>query len=144
MPITDPTQEYFKDGAWGWNGTTWVKLPLVFGYYEQYLEQVTNLNASTGDNWLNGSVVPAGEIWVVTAATASNEDAACARIQMFIYDGAKHYAMGSVTNPVADQSLVFAGQVILNPGNRFVVRMRGVTAGNDLYFDINGYKMKVT
>ena len=71
MPgITNPTEEYFKDGGWGWDGTQWRKLNLTFGYYDRYAEKQEGINVPAGTQTFNFATVPANEVWVITAFTA--------------------------------------------------------------------------
>lgn len=51
MPdITDPTEEYFKDGLWGWSATAeeWIKLPTSGGKLQ--VVSVPELHASTHED----------------------------------------------------------------------------------------------
>ena len=140
--ITNPTEEYFKDGTWGWDGTQWRKLGLLFGYSDRLADQVVNDNASAGTNTLTGTTVPAGEIHVVQMVAATDYNNDTTRIQIRANGG-------TVTMPLADELTVTAGHwvtntanIVLKAGDYLDCNFYGCTAGDDLYLRWWGYKME--
>ena len=141
--ITDPAEAFFKDGVWGWTGSAWVKLPILFGYSAPYLETVEDLNADAGDNVLVGSTVPAGEVWVVTSVQLFDEDNDITRIDFHIVlNGDEHHIRCNTT--VKKQSGVdLQGFWPMPAGAHGEALFEGVTVGDDLYFTLIGYKMAI-
>ena len=142
--ITDPTEEYFKDGLWGWDGTQWRKLGLLFGYYDRLAGQVSTTDAAAGANTLTGDTVPAGEIYVVQMVAAIDSNSDTTRVYIRVYGGV-------VMMPLADEYSVTAGHwvtsttnMVMKSGDYLDCIFYGCTAGDDLYLRWWGYKMKVT
>jgi len=144
MPgITDPNQEYFKDGTWGWDGTRWRKLALVFGYSDIYGETVFNAAAAAGTNYLTFSTVPAGEVWVVSNFTVTASDASPTVAYLDAYIDGAIRPMRRIPYTVANNTADWQGMLVLDAG----CYLRGgfTTCGVGIYIAAYacGYKMKV-
>jgi len=85
--ITDPSEEYFKDGLWGWAATTWEKLvssggrlfaalhgwdgsawrklPMLFGYSDRWVQYVIGNAAGAGDATATTAAVGDGYVYVL-------------------------------------------------------------------------------
>lgn len=142
--ITDPSEEYFKDGLWGWDGSQWRKLGLLWGYYDAYHERCVNSSADAGLNHLYATVVPEGEIWIVTAAFASDVSSAISDVSLLVQGVSSPYVLVRKVNPVALEGAEFSGSVVVKAGERVRADFNGCTAGDGLYLYALGYKMKVT
>lgn len=141
--ITQPTEEYFKDGLWGWDGTRWRKLPLLWGYSDRLAEQKKDLSAAVGTNQLVHTAVPVGEVWKVTLHTVNNANTAV-NIQlrgnlggtdMLIYNHGVPAAGAWNTSLPLDLTFK-AGDVIYG---QFVA----CVLNDDIYSHLFGYKMAV-
>jgi len=142
--ITNPTEEYFKDGLWGWDGTRWRKLALLWGYSAAYYERLTQAEA-TAETMMDGSTVPAGEVWVVTSVVAWDNDNIITDITGFTYGDAVWIALGQKQSFTAAQEYwEWRGSIVVPAGGHIRVRFRGCTVGDDLFVDICGYKMRIT
>ena len=142
--ITNPTEEYFKDGLWGWDGTQWRKLGLLFGYYDRLADQVVNYNATAGTNWLEGDPVPEGEVHVIQVAAAANTVSNVAHIYL-------RANAGDAGCPLADEYNVAAGHwifvvtgIVMKAGDFLSCAFYGCADGDDLYLRWWGYKMRVS
>ena len=142
--ITDPTEEYFKDGCWGWDGTQWRKLGLIFGYYDRLAGQVVNLNASAGENILTGDAVPAGEIWILQAICALDSTSNVSRIYIRANTGTVACVITDVYSIAAGHWFAAATNMVMKTGDYLNCTFAGCTAGDYLYFRWWGYKMKVS
>ena len=116
---------------------------LIFGYNDRYAQQVSNLNASAGSNYLFGTTVPAGEIWVVGTMAASNVNTISSGISVGVYDGATYYTLTAKKSPAAAEWVPWSGIMVLKEGDRLFAWFGACAAGDDLFFNANGYKMKV-
>ena len=144
MPgVTNPAEPFFKDGSWGWDGTVWRKLQMVWGYSDRYAELVTDFSPPAGFNILAGTVVPAGEVWVVQAMGAVDTTSAISNVLVCVYSGTVDLALGQIVTPVANQECLWTGEVTMKAGDRARALFDGVILNDDLYFKIWGYKMKV-
>ena len=142
--ITDPTEEYFKDGLWGWNGTQWRKLNLLFGYSGPYSEMKSNTNVPAGTFSLAGSTVPAGEIWVVYGMSGYVGSTSCNIIQFGFWNGDTGIICCHIKSPASYQVYDYQGTIVLAAGYYSFLKMYNATEGDDASLFVWGYKMKVT
>jgi len=144
LGITNPTEEYFKDGGWGWDGTRWRKLNLTFGYYDRYAERQEAENVPAGTQTYNFAAVPTGEVWVVTAFTAYCSTANPSAIALY------HVATGVGVLLVAQQLPVVAwivlplvGTLVLKENDYLRAVFINCVLNDDVHAFAVGYKMKV-
>lgn len=144
MPaITDPNEPYFKDGIWGWDGALWRKLPLVFGYSDTYLD-LTHALGTGGDLGLNLSVVPAGEIWVVSAFSGYPLDANHPNyVYMGIKRGAAYYALQRLPSLAQNTSIQCPTPLYLEEDDRLAIVWDNAVLNKDYYAYAHGYKMLI-
>jgi len=142
--ITDPNESYFKDGLWGWLSTKWYKLPLLFGYSDRVVGQMFTETAGAGDNTLTGTVVPAGEIWVIQAICASDITSNTTRIYVRAWGGALPMVIADEYVVTAGHWVTMQAEMLLKEGDYITAFFVGCTAGDDLYLRWWGYKMAIT
>ena len=143
MGITDPSEQYFKDGGWHWTGSVWIKGGLAFEYADQLVGQVTDASASAGANLLESGTVPAGEIWVVTAlSTRNNISTVSARLLGIKHAGTYHWLAGDAGG-AAYSALSWAAQLIAIEDDLLAATLRGCTLNDDIFFDYAGYIMRL-
>ena len=140
--ITNPTEEYFKDGIWGWDGTQWRKLSLLFGYSGPYSEAPYNTNLPAGVSNLAGSTVPAGEVWVVQGMLATVISSTCTDLRFGFWNGADIIICKQVLSPTSGQFYDYQGMLVLAAGYYPLIRVYNMTAGDDAFLYIWGYKME--
>jgi len=142
--ITNPAEEYFKDGTWGWDGTQWRKLNLLWGFYDRICERIAVADATAGTNDLIHTIIPSGQVWIlerwcgINSATASN---------CFIYhnDGSLSHVVKSYQPLPAGAYADFAFPAhVLKAGDVLIVSFTMCALHDTLYSDIFGYKMTVT
>jgi len=144
MPgITTPTEPYFKDGVWGWDGTVWRKLPLVWGFSDTYGESADDMNVAAGDRFKNYGPVPAGEVWVVTFFQVTPVQANITRLQLGANVGGVSCALLETGTIVADESIGVSGQIILAKDDYLFYYYAGALVNDDFYSSAVGYKMKI-
>jgi len=141
--ITDPTQEYFKDGGWGHDGTQWRKLPLLWGYSDVWRERLWELNPLTIEYRLYMTVVPTGEVWVAKHAITVDINTVCTRHLIQVYDGAKFFDTIAAESPAAGIPQNYHLDIVLKAGDQLAVIFVGSAVGDDLYFFTQGYKMVI-
>jgi len=141
---TDPAETYFDKGLWGYDGTVWRKLPLLWGYTDRLAERAFNLDAAAGANTLSLDAVPAGEVWSVSLLTVVNWTSAVSSITVQLFEGANDYYLGLRGATAAVVSVEIQGPVIAKAGDILRVNMGGCTLHDVLAFYVNGYKMAVS
>lgn len=143
MGITDPAQEYFKDGGWGWNGSEWVKLGVVWGYSDAYLERNLVNDCDVGTNWLYGTEVPAGEVWVVSSAYGRDTNNIVTAFYLGVDLDGVTYTIDHIINLAANVGHVWSGSIVLPAGARMYGLFLGCTVDDQILATFCGYKMKV-
>lgn len=145
MPgITNPTEEYFKNGQWGWDGSRWRKQPLGWGYTDTYAEFVTVNNVPAGTNLVTFSTVPGGEIWVVTywAAYAVQANPTYVQFTPRIDGGTR--LLKTVAYPTGFITVDGPFPLILISGDHLEAQFTGCALNDDLRSGAAGYKMEVS
>jgi len=144
MPITDPNQQYFKDGGWSWTGSKWIKGGLPFEYAGVVCGRVVGAGVGAGSNTLLGDTVPANVLWVITAMSAWSGTFNLTSIRLGVLSGGFSYwiAMGGAV--LAPAGFSWSGQAIMVEGDIPSATLTGCTAGDNIYFYYFGYAMRLT
>ena len=141
MPITNPTEKYFQGGGWGYDGSQWRALAMLWGYSDTYVEREAEVDADVGTNTFNFSTVPAGEVWVVTNFAFRNQDNVCSAIVMQLYDGSTGYVIRYQGGPTGGVWDTYDVNVILKAGYNLRCIFYGCTADDYIEASAVGYKM---
>jgi len=141
--ITNPAEEYFKDGLWGWDGSTWRKLPMLWGYSDRYAESQARSDAASGWNGLTFSTVPAGEVWRVTSVVWINSVSSCSTIIGYLYTETNVLPFATEETPVANEHYVCPCNLTLKAGDKLGISFLGCTLHDNLFAWALGYKMTV-
>jgi len=141
--VTDPASPYFKDGQWGWDGTVWRKLPMVWGYSGRWAEHQEDLNATVTYDSLTFTAVPPGEVWVLQAVDAWDVNSDPSRIQFSVTGDGVTTRLQHTLTPGISIPVYWTGTVVLKEGDRVLVGFYGTVAGDDLHANVRGYKMAI-
>ena len=144
MPgITNPAEAYFKDGTWSWDGTLWRKQPLMLGYSDRIYEWVSTVSSGAADTQAISAVVPAGEIWIIQAASAMHTDTTARALYLGPRAGATFIQLGR--NPAATTLLMLqcVSPMVLKEGDSFLSGVSQLLTGKVVYLGYWGYKMSI-
>lgn len=141
--ITDPTEAYFKDGQWTWDGTQWRKQPLLFGYSDVYDERISNINVPAGTVTQTFSAVPAGEVWVVTLFTAFPSQGNTTRVLMKMEGTSTHNLHVVPTPPGSTSVYVPVTPIILAATYYLEIVWENAALNDDFRASAMGYKMSI-
>ena len=140
---TQPTEQYFDKGLWGYDGSRWRKLALLWGYTDRYAEKELAVNVAAGSHALAFTVVPSGEVWTVTQcsgyASTSNPSLVTFRLMA---DGVA-YDLLITGYTTAWHTVRLVGEIVLKAGDYLVVYFEGCVLNDSLYAFATGYKMAV-
>jgi len=128
---------------YGWDGSAWRKLPLVWGYSERYVERELNTNADAGTNTLTFTTVPTGEVWYIMGGLAYNSTSAFDQLSWIHRGTGTPILMRRVVSPAQDEEIVLLAPVVLKPGDYLQAEFKGCTAGDTIATFAWGYKMKI-
>ena len=144
MPgITNPAEAYFKDGIWGWDGSAWHKLPMVWGYSDVYGEFEYENGVAAGTHVLTFSTVGSGEVWVVTGISAACSTAGVDRIELRANVGGVGIRLRQQAYGVAHDTVDWSGVTILKDGDEMLVQFVDCALNDNLTASAWGYKMKI-
>jgi len=165
MGITDPSEEYFKSGLWGWatstwekllsvggrlftalhgwDGTNWRKLPLLWGYSDRWHEDLGGTQSGAGTYSGYTTAVPAGYVYVLQVASLRNASGARGRMYIQVYSNSTFVELASALTPAQNWSLVSQATIVLKEGDRVQILQTTCSDGDTLYGGAWGYKMKI-
>jgi hypothetical protein len=116
---------------------------LILGYYDYYWHYNETANWAATYNYMAGDVVPAGEVWVVVAASIKNITRGCNMAISVRNASAKQIALKTGSTTGAGEAFAWSGQAILKEGDFIVYEVSGTVAGDDGNWGSLGYKMKL-
>lgn len=188
MPgITNPAEEYFKDGLWGWvtdqwkklvataggalhiqfagqeadvevkqatpadltpgvcgwDGDSWQKLPMLWGYSAIWDVDLGG-NAAAADYGVNTPAGAAGEVWILQGVGVCLVPRDPSKLYAYVSraSGAVVY-LGAVLTPGANVPLAITCNIALVLGDAVYVGAGGCVAGDAIQAGVFGYKMKI-
>ena len=142
--ITDPTEEYFKDGLWGWDGSRWRKQGLLFGYRATICATISNLEANEGTNFLESEPVPAGELWIIQMVGGMNTDSAFSSLILSIIRSNTGYPVLDQVSCAGGVWVIWTGSIVLAAGDTLKAAFLGCKSGDDIQLKYLGYKVVIT
>ena len=142
--ITNPTEEYFKDGLWGWDGTQWRKACIPLWYRTTYFEDLGGTATST--DWSKYSTaVPTGYVYVVSAISLRTEARAPGRTEFLLHnDAGQCIHLAWAASLAQYQPLIWTGNIILAAGWKIRVLMAAIQSGDEISGGLVGYKVALT
>ena len=131
-------------GEHGWVSSAWQKQPISQGYSGAIRALITSTTLAAGNNTLNGSVVPAGEIWVIeNIAMMYSGTVVGVAIYAMLLSGAVQYNLFAQTPVVSlvryDRNL----QLTLSPGENMQMFIQGATLNDDAYLWYVGRRIDI-
>jgi hypothetical protein len=130
-------------GGHGYISGAWQKNPLSFGYSGQVAQQVANNDAPAGDNQLNGTAVPAGEIWVITFMSGFDIETNPTSVDLYAIIGGTGMPIAVQKLPGANVPFGIVCNIVLKQGDYAQCIMRGCALHNHIYFSYGGYKVAI-
>lgn len=129
---------------YGWDGAAWRKLPLLWGYSESLEEERVDTNASVTSDFLIGTVVPAGEVWIIDAVCAVDVTTNITLIRFAVDTAIGGVFFHAAAPGAADEYVYWDGHLTLAEGKKIIAFFSGTVAGDDIYLRYSGYKMLIT
>jgi len=140
---TNPSEEHFHRGLWGFDGSVWRKLQLLFGFGGVVEEEVVDDNLDAGGNGIQGANVPSGEIWIVQVASIQYLGTSPNNLQIFCGGLGGDVRLLYEKSPVNGVWYCWSGSAILQEGNGVHGYVGGATAGDTLKLRYAGYRMEI-
>jgi len=143
LEVKQDTPADLRTGSHGWDGSAWRKLPMVWGYSDRWYEQVSNINAGAGNNDLSTAVVPSGYIYRAEWQVALNTARSPTTIWFASWAGATKRIYYEQPGSGQAKRAYSPIPVTLKAGDKIGVTIGGCEAGDDIYYRVWGYKMRV-
>lgn len=135
--------EVIQSRSYGWVGADWQKNPLQIGYSGQIIDDVTDLNADAGFNIVDGNVVPAGEIWVITQISIFNLTSATTLHFIALIGSAGTLRVERNSGGAAALLTTVQGYWLLVKDDFLRASFDGCTAGDDLHLQYAGWRIDI-
>lgn len=143
VEVKQTTPADLTPGIEGWDGSAWHKLPLLWGYSSIYNESKQDLEAASPNDTLVTTGVAAGHLHVLEVVSAFNNTSLSTSILLAVTSGGISATFLPTYSPAAGYRCVWVGKLVLAEGDTITAFFNGVTAGDDLYMRLHGYKMKI-
>jgi len=140
---TQPTEQYFDKGLWGYDGVRWRKLPLLWGYSDRWFE---NLDYTADATYIlrKSAAVPAGYVYVLEAAALLLLQRATTSASIEVLPaGAPGCPVQNAAALAANTWLFWVGRATLKAGDQVQLYLNNCQAGDTFSGRIWGYKMAV-
>ena len=113
----------------------------LFSYKDRLLARV-HVVADAATMILTSAAVATGEVWEVTHVSIRNEQHSIPSGTIGITpDEVVYHCFASGTTAAANGYFCFTGHMYLRTGDKVFANISGCTLNDDLYMDINGYRM---
>jgi hypothetical protein len=128
---------------YGLVGGSQQKDPIRLGYSAIQAEEVVNLSAASGGNTLTGATVPAGEIWVIKFAEASNSNTANSNTKIRANIDGVALVLVENTTPIQGIWDIWNGEIVLAEGDNVYARLMGCALNDDIYLRYAGIRIDI-
>ena len=112
------------------------------GYWAQYEECGSDLNAAGGHIVKSGTAVPSGEIWVIQNVWSLNNTTSV-RMQHRLNIGDNVHYINDFAAPGVGIAKVTTGTWVLKAGDYVTWLWVSTVIDDDLYWGVSGYKCKI-
>lgn len=127
----------------GYLDGSWQKQNMLWGYAGKYDEREEAFNVAAGDVFMTFSIVPAGELWVVTTFSTHPDQSNCTHVYMGHAGQGINYWMNSKGAPQAYDGVNVFCQMILGPTDHLRILYKGAALNDDFHAYATGYKMNL-
>lgn len=141
--LTSATTRYINTLSYQYDGSAWHKSNLIFGYYDRLVEDVRDLTLAAGNQFLNGTQVPDGEVWVVTCVNSYVASASVDRMAVQINFGGTIISILNEVPPTSGYYYVIDGLWVLKKDDYVRWYATDLTLNDDGILTYSGYKMKI-
>lgn len=130
-------------GSYGWDGSDWHKLPLMWGYTDRLFESLGGIKSGDGVYDVQSSAVPAGEIHVIQRVSLRNVSGSRGTMLFSTGTGGVWITLAWAATQPQFTPLMVAGPIVIKAGDTIRVLQNNCLNGDVLEGGIWGYKMKV-
>lgn len=143
IEVVQPTPADLKMAQHQYDGAAWRKSNLLWGYNGLVAEAVDDEDLGADTQYLNGTTVPAGEIWVLSTVTGAVASGTAVNLFFTIISNGVTMHVFSDPSPTSGQWYVSTGQFVLGYQDYVQLQIQSCTAGDVARMRYGGYKMKL-
>lgn len=141
--ITNPSERYFKDGLWTFDGSVWRPQNQLLAYRDVVRAQYYNPSASAGANVNNFAAIATGYVHVIEVMAGVNFSTAAGTVRWEIVSGGVAYLIGLSDYKTPTRELSYIGSFVLNSGENIRVTFNLCVLADVLYAAIAGHKFLI-
>ncbi len=141
--ITNPSEKYFKDGLWTFDGSVWRPQNQLLAFRDTVREAWSDTNAGVGTNTHNFTTVPAGQAWVVDSLLAFNATTAASFISIALVSGATSVSIAYTAYNAVTRLVELYPGIVLKAGEYIQAGFLNCVAGDDIYAHLAAHMFKV-
>jgi len=126
----------------GWDGSAWRKLAMVWGFSDRWVEEITTTTGAAGIRRLSFTACSTGEVWVLLAVNGRNQNTDPTDIQVIIFAGGIAVQLNVVATPGVNVRAIWSGHQVLKKDDYVQIRFSGCALDDDVTGEVLGYKME--
>lgn len=129
--------------SYGWDGSAWRKLPLVWGYSGQWEQSVNSAAVGAGDAVVSTTAVAAGEVYVLQHLSVFQDGGAANRIYVYKAVPGGEVYLHDDHNPTTGVHYPITVAAVLIEGDQLVAVAVTPGDGQKVHLAVWGYKMNI-
>lgn len=143
LTVRQTVASYLVNSGYGWTGSAWRKLPMLWGYSSHFAESVTGTASGAGDAATSTTAVSAGEVFVLQHITATHSAATAKVLYSTVDVGAVSMAMSHELSAIPGLTYFWSGSLLLPEGAQVKAGVVSPGDGKQVVLTVWGYKMSI-
>lgn len=143
LEVVQPVPNDLRVGNYGWDGSAWHKLPMVWGYSGRWVDYEHASAEGAGDAVADCTPVAAGEVWVLQAVAYSHNAAAAKDLGIDLITTGHDMLLVRDYDVAPNVWQRWSGECVLAYQDFVRASAYAPGAGKSIYVRVWGYKMKV-
>ena len=140
---TNPAEQHFNKGGWGWDGTQWRKLPMLWGYTDTTGEKISQASDVAATFWIQTADPDPGKIWRIQGLSLYRSVNVPTFVRVQVYRNAALDNINDLSVPVVTRYYSFPFDIVLKEGQYLKLGFAGATVGELCEVTYWGYEMAV-
>lgn len=141
--VLSPSDYYFKDGLWTYDGSVWRPQNQLLAYRDTLRLVYSNNDAAAGAVTYDFTAVPAGEVHVITTAYLYDATTATVGCEFDVVSSGTAYPITTTYYDTVKQTLHYVGSLVIKAGENLRAGFYSCVLHDVLRAFIHGYKFKI-
>ena len=143
LEIVLPLEEALGARAYHYDGATWRRSNMLWGYNNTVSGQPEDTNLGAGAPELKSPAVGSGEVHVIHTINARVDSGTVTLMRVCLHVGGVRIRLRIESPPTTTEWYLNFGEWVLAEGDYIVLELSGITAGDAAYMRYCGSKMRV-